>query len=264
MVEFNLQQKPADLTQINTHALIGKFFEFKEKIDIMADEAKAVEVVDQASMIKASEMTAQVKKIRNAMSKRRAEVTRPLLDAKKSIDGAVARLDQALHAISRGLDAKTIPYMRRMEEERLRKAREAEEATRKALRKAEEAEEAARIEAAAKAKKEAEELGYTDRDKAASVADAVAAVVPVAPQVPAASVDDRTKVQTDSGSSTLDYEYSGELVDIRQLPVEGIKARFTQIKSAVQPWINAQIKFGSRTIPGVKITRKEVIKRRVR
>lgn len=264
MVEFNLQKKPAELAEINTHALIGKFFEFKEKIDAMADEAQAVQVVDLASMTKASEMTAQVKKIRNAMSNRRAEVTRPLLDAKKSVDGAVARLDQALHAISRGLDAKTIPFMRRMEEERLRKAREAEEATRKALREAEAAEEAARVEAAAKAKKEAEELGYTDRDTAAAVEDAVAAVVPVAPQVPAAAVDDRTKVKTDSGSSTLEYEYAGELVDIRLLPDEGIKARWSQIKSAVQPWINAQIKFGVRSIAGVNVTRREVIKRRVR
>lgn len=264
MVDFQAVQAKATAPAMTASSLIGRFWDFREKIAGMAAEASAVEVRDEVSMRRASEMIAQAKKLKNAMGKKRAEVTRPLLDMKKAVDGSVAVLATSVDDVIKALDSKTIPYLRKMEEERKRKAAAAAEAMRKASEEAERKEEEERIRAAADAKAEAAEMGYTERDASELVADAVAAVVPVAPEIPAESVEDRTKIKTDSGSTTLDYEYVGELVDIRDLPVNGIKARWDQIKAAVQPWINGQIKFGSRSIPGVRITRREVIKRRVR
>lgn len=263
MVDFNLS-KNADRSVLDTQDMIDQFWPFKRELDGMMVEAQAVVVVDDNSMAQASEMISQAKKLSNAIGKRRLVVTRPLLEAKKAVDGAVNKLTDACAALIRVLDGKTIPYMRNMEIARQKEAARVAAEMRAAAKAAEEKEEAARVAAAAAAKAEAEALGYGKNEIAETVADAVAAVVPVAPEVPAGVVEDRTKVKTASGSATLEYVYVGELTDIRVLPQAGINARWAQIQTAVQPWINAQIKFGLHEIPGVRVTRQQVVKRRVR
>jgi hypothetical protein len=244
--------------------MIDRFFEFKEQLDKMMIEAKAVRVYDAPSLGKAEEMIAQAKKLENAISKRRAEVTRPLLDSKKKIDGVAKVLTERIGAIRKTIDGQSIEYLKKLERERLEKEKKAREAMAKAAREAQEREEKERIEAAAKAQAEADEFGYSERDRQAAVADAVSAVIPAAPEIVEVVVDDRTKVTTESGSATVDYKYTGELTDIKKLPDDIIKARWKQIQAAVQPEINHRIKSGTYQIPGVKIKREQVIKRRVR
>lgn len=265
MVEFKMVRKDAmSVREIDTEAMVGKFWEFNQKINEMIAESEAMDVNDDESLAKASEMIAQAKKLSNAMSKRRLEITRPILEAKKKVDGAVNRLaDQCAKAI-RILDGKCNPYLSLLEAKRRKKEAEAQKAVRDAARKAAEAEEAARIEAARVAKEEAEALNYTERDTAQAIDDAVQSVVPVAPTLPDEVIEDRTKIVTDSGSTTIDYEYTGEIVDVRKMPAEAFTARKSELIKAMMPWVNGQIKFGVRSIPGVNITRRQVVKRRVR
>jgi hypothetical protein len=223
------QTPPGVPVEIDTSSMLGRFFKFKSKIAQMSDQASAHMVVDDGSLARAVEMGSQATMLRNAIEKRRKEVTQPLLDGKRRIDGAVNRLTTEIDGIVRVLDGRCRPYLAEKERKR--------------------------VEAAAqKAAAAASESG----GKAPHPASAA---MPTIPEV----VDDRVKIKTDSGSMTIEKKSVPVIEDLAaSLTDPGlIRARRKCLEKEVLTYVRQAMKLGREDFPGIRIQKKDVLKRRV-
>jgi hypothetical protein len=208
---------------------------FQAKLIAMHQEVDALEVIDDASSANAAAMASQAQQMSNALAKAQKIKTDPYHKVKSYIDGFCKSIKDEFQEIKRLAENKNRSYL--MEQERKR-----QEADRKAR------EEAAKLQAEQERKRQEAEAQGKDPEPQ---------IVPIVQDVPK-----KTEVVTESGSQKIEYDLVAELVDVRLLPDACIKARWEQIKSAVAPWVNAQIKAGVENIPGFVISKQAKVKTR--
>lgn len=243
--------------------LVKGFDSFTKKIGTMAAEADKHQVTDDASNAQAVEMIGQVKKLSNAIEKKRKQVTEPYHFVKKTIDGHCKPIKDSLLSIQRGLESKIRPYLNKKEQERREAERKAQEEAARVQRELKEKARQEAEKAAEEARKKAEAEGLAEEEVEREARKA-AAQVEEAPVIVAESVPEETKTKTDSGTAALKKEWVWELEDFTELPEEIIKSRWEYIVKAIAPAINARVKAGIRTIPGVKIFKQATVKTSVR
>lgn len=229
---------------------------FHVQIDKMANKAQSVKVTTDEELETATLLTNQAKQLEKAIEKKRIEEKEPYLKVTSVLDSETKGLKDRIAKIKGYLDSLITPYLRKKEEARREAERRAAE---EAAKLQAELDEKARLEkeaVAAEARKKAEAEGLSKK-QAEEAAKQAAALVEDAPVV-VAEAPQEVKVQTEAGSAKIKEEYIGELVDIRLIPDECIQSRWKELVKAVQPYINAQIASGKRSVPGFEI--KKVVK----
>lgn len=224
---------PAVRDPLDPASVQDLFVAFQKEIDRLADMATAHEVTDDASHRQAVEMIGQLKGIYSKIDNKRKDSKEPYLRMGQAIDGFCRPLTAAIVGATADLELKVRPYMLELD----RKRREEQ------------------------SKRDAEAKRLNDEAAAQAKAEAQARVIQGEPEPPPSAIPryvsqqlpSVTQTKTNAGSAKLKTEWVGTLTDIRSLPDKCLQARFAEIEKAVRPWINAQIKAGSRSISGVKV-----------
>jgi len=151
------------------------------------------------------------------------------------------------------------------EEDRIEAERLAEIARKKAIEEGLAQEEADRQAAIAKEKadKEAAEQAAIVKAEEEKKAEEEAAHI-VAPTVVVAELPEALKVATESGTADLKKDWAWDIESFSAIPPEAFEARKKEVTKALAPWLNAQVKAGIRTIPGVKVYEKTTLQTRAR
>jgi hypothetical protein len=223
---------------IGSPAILRSVWKLKQAVEAMRVEANALTVNDDPSLVRSIEMEGQAKKIRGQISKAVTNGLKPFKDAEKNLRSKVNPVVKAVDQIINHLNSVRRVYAMNMEKERIRKAREAEEAHR------------------------AEEKRRRDAMKAVAEGVGLEAIPPMVTQTEAAEIE--TKVETASGTMKIVAVYKAELIDVRALSDDCIRERWDQIVSAVMPYANAKIRAGIHEIPGFRVERSDEMKTRAK
>jgi hypothetical protein len=230
---------------------------FMEKIESMAAQAKAIEVVDDASQTRAVEMAGQAKRLGKAIEDARKAYVAAPNDYVKQVNGLAKGISSPLDSIEYVLKGKLRTYADKVEAERRRQEAEARKAAIEAQRLIDEEqrlarEKADRDAAAARAKaEEAAKSGDASAVQLAEIADAeqakaevVAAVETVKVEAPV--VPQKTgPVHTTAGSASTKKVWKFEVTDANAVPREFLLVDEKAIRAAVAA--------GVRQIAGVRI-----------
>lgn len=222
---------PAQRDPFDTAPAEALFARFHGEIDRLDEETADLTVSTDREYAEAQETLGISKKLLGRIDKKRTDLKRPYLDFTRFLDGQAKGLTDRLRRINIHLEQKVLlPYASE-------KRKEAQEAARKAE---------------AEAKKRQAEL---DKQAAAEDKPAPRAV---------AFVPREVKVETDSATSKIETEWAWQIEDFAKIPAEVWEQRKEQAAKALAPAINARIKAGIRSIPGVDIYEREVLKTRAR
>lgn len=243
--------------------LVGLFKKYEIQIGLMDGKVAAHRVTDDASNSVAVEMTTQAKGLSQAIEKKRKEIKEPYLAVTKALDGFCKGLIDRLSGTQQVINEKIQPYLQKKERERL----EAERKTReKAARLQAEAEAELKKKAdrlAEEARQEALASGMTE-EKAEEEAKAAKTMIESVPVFVAAELPPETKTITEAGTAKIETEWTWEIQDLKLLPQEAYNSRKAEVIKALTPWVNAQVKAGTRKISGVKIFQQTKIKTRTK
>jgi len=251
---------PIKRDPFNPAPLLDLFKQYHNEIDKMANKSMGLMVKDDETLELATTMTTQAKALNQTIEKKRVEVKAPYHEVIKVLDGETKGLKDRLAQIQGHINQKITPYLQKKERERREAERLAQE---EAARIQKEADEKARLERekAADEARKAAELAGMNKQEAEQEAQAAAAMVEDAPVIVAQTVEE-TAVKTETGTAKLKEEWSFEIVNIKELPDRAFEARKAEVIKALSPWVNAQIKAGSRSVPGVKIFKVAKVKTR--
>lgn len=211
------EREIAPVDPLDPAPVVALFDLYHSQIDEMKEMAQQVTVSDEPSNKAAVEMTTQIKGLVNKLEKERKKVKEPYLNVTSLLDNKVKDLRNRLDDIQKNLNKKIMDFM--IEEQR--KAQEVERVNEKA------------------------------RARAQAVIDAQARETGELPlQVVMPEVKPVTAF-TDSGKAALKTKKDWRVIDFRVLPEELFVDRATDIIKAIAPWINAQMKAGITSIPGI-------------
>jgi len=211
---------PQIIDPLDPAPVVALFDMYHGQIDEMVIASSNVSVVDEESNRIASEMTLQVKSLVNVLEKERKRIKEPYLNVTSLLDSKVKSLRDRLDKIQAEINKKIRAYL--LEEQlKAQAAAQAAEAERK--------KEQARLD------KEAEQTGLPP----------LQVVIPEPMQ--------NTAVISPAGKVALKTKLEWEVTDFKKLPEELFAVRADDIKKAIAPWINVQIKAGVREISGVRM-----------
>lgn len=209
---------------------------YDAEIAAMVAEAKALEVVDEASQVKAVEIGTKAKKAHNTLEKQRKAILEPAAEFTKTVNALFKGYQGRFAEIESGLKAKIATHQAAVEMERRRK----EEAERKAA-----AELQAKIDA------EIAELNAARAAEAtangAEAPEPLSAITVATPVVaPALST-----IRTESGTSSKRQKWDFKITDPLDVPREYLAVDEQAIRRAIAA--------GVRKISGVEIYEATVI-----
>lgn len=224
--EVITEEKPEIITEreitpvdpLDPTPVVALFDLYHSQIDKMKEQSCYIVVVDETTNQTAVEMTTQIRGLVNKLEKERKKVKEPYLNVTSLLDEKVKGLKNRLDDIQRDLNKKIMSFM--MDERR--KAQEIERAN-----------EEARVRAQAVIDAQARETGELP----------LQVVVPERKPVMAV---------TDSGKAALKTKKDWRVVNFRTLPEELFVERAADIIKTIAPWINAQMKAGITSIPGIE------------
>ena len=250
LVEIASEYKAGLLVRepFNPGPVLALFDDFNSKIDEMFAEVGALTVTDEKSSLQASEMASQAARLSNKIDKAHKKAKEPYLQVTRPLDGLVRGLLSKCDDLKSRATKANSHYLIEQEKKRQAEAAKAAEEARKQR-------EAAEQKAAEATEEKAEALGV---DPAEVPVEPV--TVPTSTYIP----PEKTAVQTDSGSQSVEYDMQWEIVDFKMLPEECIEARHKQLVGAVAPWLNAKKKAEVYNIPGVVFKKVPVIKTRAK
>jgi len=198
---------------------VEEFDAIRGKINEITVKCKNILVVDEQSLLSASELAKDAGKVSKLIDEKKLEITRPIMARKKEIDDFAKEITAELNDSVKGLRAQILSFQQ--EQERKRR----EEAQRLA-------EEQARKEAELRAKMESEqEITREEVDELKDVR---------AKQADIASAPAPTNIRK---------TWEWELEDITKVPAHFLTVDAQAVKSALST--------GLRDIPGIKIYQKE-------
>ena len=211
--DFVDESKGVPVKKFDAESAVAHFeAAFSKAITKMYKQAEALVVSNEADVSKATEMSAQAKSLFKKVETKRVDLKRPYLDFTQTLDGVARNIKRPLVEIQKMVEAKIAPVVLAIEEQK----------------------EKARLAAEKKAKAEA---AKADKSKA-----------PVfnMPQVVKPSAVNDGKIQTNTGSVTVEKETKWEMVDFEAIPME------YKIVTLDEKKIDAAIKNGS-MIPGLRV-----------
>lgn len=194
-----------------------EFQSFKDKIDAVAEKCKSIVINSQETLAAAKELAKDARTIEKLIEERRVEITKPLLDKKKEIDGVAKKLTANLNNALSDLRSQILRY--EQEQERIRQEE---------LRRIEE--EKRRLE------EELRQQQAEQQPNMATVTDLVKAQ------------EEEKKIQS-AKSNSISKVWTFEVVDKNLVPHEYMMVDETKVRQA--------IKLGIREIPGILIYQKE-------
>jgi hypothetical protein len=260
MLDFKTESKSVEETKresgppaaINTTAVLCQFFKFNGKLASMRSEAENIAVVDDDSLANATAMANQARKIKGKISKRLKEVVSPWVDAKRSVEGRIRDLlIEPFSNLEKTLDGKINPYLLKKEQER----KVAEDAAAAKIR-----------EVQAQADRKVVDLRARTGGGSPAHAPLEPPPSPAPPVLVPEIVEDQTKVQTDSGSATVDTVPVPYVLDLSKAVSNPafIKANSKLLTERVLVFSRNMIKTGNRNIPGVEVRDEPKITRRIK
>jgi hypothetical protein len=233
---------PGDVRETETYG------HAKTQVDaaLAAAHVDGLEVTDEESNARVVAILGRIVSARKDAETRRKAITGPITAAKTKIDAHFKELVGPLDGAEQGLKAQVAIYQRKVEEERrAAEAKAAAEAAERERAAREEADRQRRIEeqkAVLRQTRENEEAAANQREAATIAPDPVPEPEPVIPD----AVPEAKKTHHSGGASaTVKKVWKAEVIDEAQVPREFCKVHL--------PAINAAVKNGTRSIPGVRI-----------
>lgn len=243
--------------------------EREEKINPFVDSAKSITIEDAEDAEGATEVLAEIARRLKSLEEERKGLVAPINEAKNRVQNLYNGLKAPLEEARNILQPKLIAFQE-AEEERVRQENIKREQELQAKRRAEEERIAAGRKAAleaskaatAEAQKATEALAETGDAEAEAKALEAAEAARIAAEELAAKREERpafelaereeasATVKTTSGSFTVKKVWTGEVVDESLVPREYLVVDQTKI--------NAAVKAGQRSIPGVNIYQKSI------
>lgn len=243
------------------------FAAFEWQLATMRAEAETVRVMDQATDDDARAKAQDAAKVRLTVDAERKKAKAPYLEVGQAIDGFANPICRAAKDVEELLSEKRTAFQR----ETARKRREAEESARRAAeearRKAEAEAAAKHAEAMAKARAEAAERDRIAAEAAATENKPAPPPEPViVPPPEPVYIQPPAPVIVPPPSPDLKREWTFDVTNLSELlrDPELIEARAAELIKAVSPWVNAKVKAGCRSLPGVAIYQVETVKTRGR
>ncbi len=220
--------------------LLKHFDKWKVELKTMIEKAKAVKIVDDESMVQASEMDAQALKIVQVVNKKH-----------KGLKARYLRVTNPLDAIRKGV-VDNVGIVRailapKITARLLKKKRDQDEINRLAQIEADKLQ----VNLGAEAQEEADAL--RKKLEAENKPEEAAAVQIIVPPMVVAQVESELKIHTPSGSAKLATKWTWTVENFKLIPDEIIEMRKKEIKEALGPAINPRLKMGIRKIPGIRI-----------
>ena len=252
---------------MNPERVISLFDRFHGEIDRMAGDAGQVTVRDPQENERALSLSLQVKALIDRLEKKRQEVKEPYLKVTRVLDSEVKALRDRLSSIKVGIDGKIQSWMREEQRKSDEERRQLEEQRRREQAKIDAERRKAAEAAAAEARRQADEKSKRQGIEAAEEAEAAARqkAEAEAPQVQIVLPEMTSAAAVvESGSAKLKTKTVWKITDFRKLPQQCLDARGPMIEKAIAPWINAQMKAGSVSIPGVEFYEKQILETRNR
>ena len=261
----------------------GRFFEFKESLDGVLSAAGSIVVTNDVALASAVELQSQVKRLMSDIENRRKDVTAPLVEDKRQVDGFANGLKVKCGDIILLLKAVVDPYL--MGKERERKKKEDDQAAfLEAQRKKSIVDAAAEAQAAQDAAAETQAA----RDAAAEIVARANPFVtkgkphgggrvgpgPIGKMAPVTHqpalipeiVPDQTKIQTASGSVTVGTDTVPEIVNLAAAVSDPgfIRARSKWLEPQVLTYARQCLKMGKKNLAGVVFKDIQSAKSRIR
>jgi len=208
--DFVDESKGVPVKKFDAESAVAHFeAAFSKAITRMYKQAEALVVSNEADVSKATEMAAQAKSLFKKVETKRVDLKRPYLDFTQTLDGVARNIKRPLVEIQKMVEAKLAPVVLAIEEQ-----------------------------------KEKDRLAAEKKAKA----EAAKSKAPVfnMPQVVKPSAVNDGKIQTNTGSVTVEKETKWEMVDFEAIPME------YKIVTLDEKKIDAAIKNGS-MIPGLRV-----------
>lgn len=214
-------------------------------LTMIQEFVKTHKIVDQQSLLDATEFLAKAKRAIKLYDEKRLDLTRGLKATVKKIEEIFkAKTNPLDEAISK-LSASILKYNQELQQKRLKEAQEnAEREKQERIKKAQEEAEAAKLTASIFGDEEEEEAVAEAEQK---VEEAKQEIVKVEPVKTAA-------VRTMSGTSTIRKDWTYEVVSLDELAKSRVDL---VIENSVA--IRQAIRNGEREIPGLRIYQKETL-----